>query len=672
MDEPQRLLSDFHKNKTRFTSSSNQQDNSTPEPFTSSGKSNWEGYDLTSYATIGYINRMLLEEDINEICSYVDETALHSTEKTFYDILGQKYPSLPLPGKTPLVSPDNSEISGDNNSNSSCGESSNGSNQSGSINRCPPNQLNHTRDAVPEYELASQFNKGVQEALKFVPNLDKLFLGSESSIGAPSSLKPQKTSHLVDNKSNGSEFGAKKNFNNDPELDIVEGRARKQKAVSSYDLVRNEKMDKALLCRGKKYIEDVTTIREIFQKEMKDESQKTRLENSTGTKAKSKQQLDKGLVDLRSLLMSCAQAVFSNDQITANEQIKKIREHSSQTGDSSQRLAFYFVDGLEARLAGIGSEIYRKLASKSVAFSDRLKAYRFYLAACPYKRATMYFSNQTIFNALKNESRIHIIDFAIQYGFQWPSFFERFSNWKSTPPSIRITGVDKPQSGFRPSELISETGKRLADYAQSFNIPFEYKGIASSKWGDIRIEDVDVNKNELLVVNCICSEILSDATTITDSTRDQLLSAVKKLNPDIVILGVVNSSFNGPYFVSRFKEALYHYSSLFDMLDTTMPRDNPERICLEKSLGQKALNTVACEGSERVQRHESYKYWQSRIVRAGFVQMSLNRAIMKTIKDLVRGLYHKEFVVDEDNGWLLMGWKGRILFAMSTWKPNED
>jgi GRAS domain family len=668
MDEPERLASNFHRNRTDFTFSSNQHNNPIPEPFTNSGKSNWKCHDLTSYATLNYINRMLLEEDIDEkCCSFEDEVALHATEKTFYDILEQKYP---LSGKTQLGIPDNSEISGDS-SNSSSGESSNGSNQSRPINHFPPNQLNNTCGTVPETELTSQFNKGVEEAMKFLPNFGKLFLSSEH--GSSFSMKPPKTSHLVDNKSNSSDYGAKKKFNDDPELDIIEGRAQKQKAVSSYDLVRNEKMDKTLLCRGKKYMDDVTTIREIFQKEMENELQKTRLENSKTTKAKSRKQSENGLVDLRSLLLSCAQAVFRNDHVTANEQIKKIREHSSQNGDASQRLAFYLVDGLEARLAGIGSEIYRKLASKRVPFSDVLKAYRFYLAACPYKRAALYFANQTIFNALKNETRIHIIDFSIQYGFQWPSFFERFSNWKSTPPTIRITGLDKPQSGFRPCERISETGKRLADYAQSFNIPFEYKGIASSRWENNIIEDVvGVNKNELLLANCICSEFLSDGTTISDSAREHVLSAVKKLNPHRFIVGIVNSSFNGPYFVSRFKEALYHYSSFFDMLDTTMPRDNPERLCLEKHLAQKALNGVACEGSERIERQESYKNWQSRIVRAGFVQMPLDQASVKTVKDMVKGLYHKEFVVDENNGWLLMGWKGRILYAMSTWKPNEN
>jgi len=38
----------------------------------------------------------------------------------------------------------------------------------------------------------------------------------------------------------------------------------------------------------------------------------------------------------------------------------------------------------------------------------------------------------------------------------------------------------------------------------------------------------------------------------------------------------------------------------------------------------------------------------------------------------VKDIYHKDFVIDEDSGWLLQGWKGRIIYAISTWKPKNN
>ena len=81
------------------------------------------------------------------------------------------------------------------------------------------------------------------------------------------------------------------------------------------------------------------------------------------------------------------------------------------------------------------------------------------------------------------------------------------------------------------------------------------------------------------------------------------------------------------------------------------------------------MNVIACEGSERIERPETYKQWQVRNLRAGFRPLPLNREIVNMAKDRVKSSYHKDFLIDEDGEWLLQGWKGRILFALSSWKP---
>jgi hypothetical protein len=45
----------------------------------------------------------------------------------------------------------------------------------------------------------------------------------------------------------------------------------------------------------------------------------------------------------------------------------------------------------------------------------------------------------------------------------------------------------------------------------------------------------------------------------------------------------------------------------------------------------------------------------------------LDPCIVKDVRERVKSLYHKDFVIDIDQQWLLQGWKGRILYAMSTW-----
>jgi len=177
-----------------------------------------------------------------------------------------------------------------------------------------------------------------------------------------------------------------------------------------------------------------------------------------------------------------------------------------------------------------------------------------------------------------------------------------------------------------------------------------------------------------VIVNCLYRfRNLIDETVAVDSPRNRVLNTIRQVNPAIFIHGIVNGSYSVPFFITRFREALFHFSALFDMLETTVPRDDAQRALIEREMfGREALNVIACEGSDRVERPETYKQWQVRNLRAGFVQSPLNQEIVMKAKDKVKDIYHKDFVIDEDSGWLLQGWKGRIIYAISTWKPKNN
>ena len=160
--------------------------------------------------------------------------------------------------------------------------------------------------------------------------------------------------------------------------------------------------------------------------------------------------------------------------------------------------------------------------------------------------------------------------------------------------------------------------------------------------------------------------------TSCPSPRDVVLSNIRKMRPDVFILFIMNGTYNSPYFVTRFREALFHYSAMFDMMDATAPRDSDLRVLVERDLfGQCAQNVIACEGLDRVERPETYKKWQLRNHRAGLRQLSLDPDIVKAVQESVRDKFHEDFVTDVDLQWLLGGWKGRILYAMSTWAAAD-
>ncbi|XP_021720828.1 scarecrow-like protein 30 [Chenopodium quinoa] len=373
--------------------------------------------------------------------------------------------------------------------------------------------------------------------------------------------------------------------------------------------------------------------------------------------------------DLRGLLTRCAQCVAQVSLSGAYDMLKQIREHSSPYGDFLQRVAHYLANGLEARLEGKGLELTH--ANEEISPSEVLKANRIYVASVPFQIMSYYTMNKTIARLVEEAPSIHIIDFGIYYGLQWPCIIQNLSKRPNGPPKIRITGIDFPQRGFRPAERVEETGRCLAKYCEKYNVPFEYYPIAK-KWEDVQLEELKIERNEPLVVNCLYrAHLLFDESVEENSPRDAFLKLVRKINPDIFIHAVVNSTSSVPFFLNRFKEVMFHYSALFDIFESTMSKEDNERLLLESKLyGPQALNIIACEGIERVERPESYKQWQVRTQRAGFEQVGLDRELLRRARAMVKRSFSEEFSYDVDGNWVVQGWKGRILYAISCWKPT--
>ncbi|KAF8042419.1 hypothetical protein BT93_A0910 [Corymbia citriodora subsp. variegata] len=659
-----------------------------------------------SDAVLRYISEMLMEEDMEEKnCMLQESLDLQAAEKSLYEAIGKKYPPSPEPTpnytylsgespeddlsvnsygslmNNPLVSyscenislPQVQSLSSYGISQSSYASSNSGvGGVDGFVDS--PASVVQGPDWGSESQSIWQFKKGVEEASKFLPGGNGFFDKAESK-GSLTALEVRSSEAAVklerkddgEHSPNGSR-GRKNPHRGD--ADLEEERSSKQAAIFSESPLRSEMFDNVLICN--QYRNHIITLQETLQ----DGTTANMLRNgqskgvNSGKGRGRKQNGKKEVVDLRTLLINCAQAVAADDRLSTSEFLKQIRQHSSPFGDGNQRLAHCLADGLEARQAGTGSQIYKGLVSKRTSAADILKAYHLFLAACPFRKLSNFTANRTIKNLASDSMRVHIIDFGILYGFQWPTLMQRLSSRPGGPPKLRITGIDFPQPGFRPAERVEETGRRLAAYAELFKVPFEYNAIAK-KWETIQIEELKIDKDELLVVNCIYrSKNLLDESVAADSSRNMVINLIRRINPDVFIHGILNGSYNAPFFVTRFREALFHFSALFDMLDTLVPRENRERMLIEKEIfGREALNVIACEGWERVERPETYKQWQVRNLRAGFVQIPFDREITKLATQKVRTSYHKDFMIDEDGRWLLQGWKGRIIYALAAWKP---
>ncbi|KAB5520335.1 hypothetical protein DKX38_024654 [Salix brachista] len=377
------------------------------------------------------------------------------------------------------------------------------------------------------------------------------------------------------------------------------------------------------------------------------------------------------LVDTRTLLIHCTEAVAVNDHKTSTELLTQIRQHSTPLGDGSQRLAHCFANALESRITGTGSEVYATLAAKRVTAACILKAGRLFISACPFMVMSNFFAAQNIMDLAEKAARLHIIHFGILHGFPWPSLIQHLSTRPGGPPELRITGIEFSQTGYESAAVLEDIGRYLASYCEKFNVPFNYNAI-SQKWENVKLEDLKIDRDEVTVVSSLYRfQNLLDESVVLNCKRDAVLNLIKRINPAIFIHGIINGAYNSPFFVSRFREALFHYTSLFDMLEANTAREDPERmVCEQEVFGREILNVISCEGRDRVERPEKYKQWQARTARAGLRQLPLKEGIMQQVREQVKSSYHKDFLMDQDGQWMLQGWKGRILLAISCWKSS--
>lgn len=373
-------------------------------------------------------------------------------------------------------------------------------------------------------------------------------------------------------------------------------------------------------------------------------------------------------VDVKMLLINCAKAIADNDLSNAEYLISQLRPRVSVFGNPIQRLGAYMLEGLVARLASSGSSIYKALQCKEPTSSELLSHMHLLYEICPYFKFGYMSANGAIAEAMKDENRIHIMDFQIAQGSQWFTLIQALAARPGGPPRVRITGIDDSVSAYARKGGLEVVGKKLSSLAESCKVPFEFHAAAISG-SQVSLQQLGVVPGEALAVNfALMLHHMPDESVGTVNHRDRLLRLVKILHPKVVTLVEQESNTNAVPFFPRFLETLYYYNAIFESIDATLPRDHKERINVEQHcLAREVVNIVACEGTERVERHELLEKWKSRFATAGFTPYPLSSFVNATIKTLLEN-YREHYTLKERDGALYLGWMNQDLIASCAWR----
>lgn len=371
--------------------------------------------------------------------------------------------------------------------------------------------------------------------------------------------------------------------------------------------------------------------------------------------------------DVRQLLILCAKAVADSDKVNAQKYIAALNQVVSVSGTPLERLGAYMVEGLVARLAFSGGNIYKKLRCKEPASQELLSHMHILYEISPYFKFGYLAANGAIAEAFKHEDRVHIIDFQIAQGTQWMTLIQALAKRPNGPPHVRITGIDDPVAEYARGGGLQSVGQRLSELAASHNVPFAFHAVPV--FGpEVQRDMLEVHPGETLAVNFPFQlHHMPDESVNTSNHRDRLLRMVKGMSPKVVTLVEQEANTNTAPFFPRFMETLSFYTAMFESLDLTLPRNDKNRINVEQNcLARDIVNVIACEGAERVERHEVLGKWRSRFTMAGFRPYPLNSYVNSAIKSLM-GYYSENYRLVEKDEALYLGWLDRHLFVASAW-----
>lgn len=385
---------------------------------------------------------------------------------------------------------------------------------------------------------------------------------------------------------------------------------------------------------------------------------------------------------LRQLLLTCAHSISQCDFSAAHRITNILSANSSPYGDSLERLIHSFTKALSQRLRfHLHPEWPISINTKApdpirtcMDQNDDVILQSSYLTLnqiTPFIRFSHLTANQAILEAIdqshnlqnQHPHNIHILDFDIMHGVQWPPLMQAIADHHH-PPTLRITATGTNL------DILRRTGDRLSKFAHSLGLRFRFFPLLLPQTNNQTVDDVIsaviLLPNEILAVNCV----LYLHRMLIDRDRLSLfLRKIKSLNPKVVTLAENEANHNHPVFLSRFEEALKYYTAVFDSLEATLPPNSRERMTVEQVwFGREIKDILSGEGEMRRERHERFLSWEMMMRIAGFRNVPLSPFALSQAKLLLRLHYPSEgYNLEVVNDSFFLGWQNQPLFSVSSW-----
>ncbi|XP_026430043.1 nodulation-signaling pathway 2 protein-like [Papaver somniferum] len=329
---------------------------------------------------------------------------------------------------------------------------------------------------------------------------------------------------------------------------------------------------------------------------------------------------ESGLTDV---LLTAAEAIEAEDWLLAFIVVESLNSRliDRENGENSfMKLVFFFTQGLH----------YKSFKAPELSPitpiqkpTDTMSVFQMLQELTPYLKFAHFAANQAILETTKGDPEVHVIDFDVLEGIQWPPLMIDLVSRKGV--SLRITAVvgDPTSMGY-----IRQTGRRLKEFAGSIYLPF--RNFAS--------------------VNCF-------------------LNGVRKLSPKMIILTeeeILNlAKIPSMSFVDFFCKAFHHYTALYESLVTSCRGYKVGLKLIEKVIELRILDSL----KQFPFGSSDKKSWEGGFsALKGYKAIPMSYHNVSQAKYLV-GIFSGGYWVQHEKCKLGLCWKSRPLISTIIWVP---
>ncbi|CAN0855450.1 DELLA protein GAI1 [Linum grandiflorum] len=374
-------------------------------------------------------------------------------------------------------------------------------------------------------------------------------------------------------------------------------------------------------------------------------------------------------VELVEFLLTAAEKVGDEQFERARNLLTECDLRSTPSGDSVQRLVYYFTRALRERInRETGKEALEESASFHEILTPPKECFLEFYEKVPFGQVSEFAAIQAIVDSVANATRIHIVDFNLKNGEQWTIFMQALVSREDRNPvdHLTITAI-----GTMGKDLLEETGKWLTGFAETMALSFSFNLIMVEDFTDLEEDMFEVDSDETVA---ILAEYVLTTLIASIEKLDYVMEVMRHLNPCVMVVTEVESNQNSSVFVNRFIETLFTTSAFFDCLDVCMDRDSPHRTFAEsRFFGEAVRIVVATEGEERVIRSVKVETWRGYFARSRMEEADLSFSCMYQAELVAKKFPSWRFcTVGMDGKSLIVRWKGSPIHSVTAWKFNVD